>query len=197
MSVKVSLPEYEFLQKVFLKIRIEMQGALGPEGEEAEIDLRQVLMYMGRRLYETDPEGKIQDRKEREDECSLIGIQYQVCPACEASHLKTPHGLAEVPLEQVLRDLSRAEKTLITPEEKEEVKGEALGDEKDRPTPPSMLKKLLARDGHRCQNPHCGRRLGLHGHHIVFRSRGGRTCLHNLVSVCLRCHASYAQADVM
>ena len=51
-----------------------------------------------------------------------------------------------------------------------------------------MLKKLRARDGHQCANPHCRRRLGLHGHHVVFRSKGGPTCLDNLVIVCLRCH---------
>ena len=46
---------------------------------------------------------------------------------------------------------------------------------------------LLARD-HHCRFPGCGRRRYLHAHHIVHWSRGGRTCISNLVLVCSRHH---------
>jgi hypothetical protein len=52
------------------------------------------------------------------------------------------------------------------------------------------VRKLLLRDGSTCSNPCCRRRLGLHAHHIVFRSFGGRTALYNETMVCpLLCHA--------
>ena len=45
--------------------------------------------------------------------------------------------------------------------------------------------------GGRCANPFCRRETGTegHGHHIVFRSMGGRTELANGVWICVVCHA--------
>jgi hypothetical protein len=46
----------------------------------------------------------------------------------------------------------------------------------------------LAREGGRCGNPRCHHRAD-HCHHIVLRSRGGRTELENEIAVCSTCHA--------
>jgi hypothetical protein len=59
--------------------------------------------------------------------------------------------------------------------------GEVAGD-----LPVETERKVLALGGRSCAN--CGRRLGLHVHHIIFRSQGGTNRLPNLISVCARCH---------
>jgi HNH endonuclease len=63
----------------------------------------------------------------------------------------------------------------------------------DDETPEWLRRKVLARDGHRCQA--CGAfgsgQTGsgtLHVHHIVYRSRGGLTREDNLVATCPACH---------
>jgi HNH endonuclease len=60
-------------------------------------------------------------------------------------------------------------------------------------TPEWLRRKVLARDGHRCQA--CGTfgsgQTGsstLHVHHIVYRSRGGLTREDNLIATCPGCH---------
>ena len=57
----------------------------------------------------------------------------------------------------------------------------------DSPTPPALRRRVLRRDRHRCRC--CGSRMQLHVHHIVLRSEGGRTKAHNLLTLCVRCHA--------
>jgi 5-methylcytosine-specific restriction endonuclease McrA len=52
----------------------------------------------------------------------------------------------------------------------------------------NLLHQVLIRDGWRCRIPGCGRRNGLHGHHVVFRSQGGNDSTTNLLTVCNTCH---------
>jgi len=47
---------------------------------------------------------------------------------------------------------------------------------------------LLDRRGHRCANPTCSQRANLHGHHVIFRSRGGGDGEENIVYLCRGCH---------
>ena len=68
--------------------------------------------------------------------------------------------------------------------------GEVVADDDediDVPTPSRLRTRVLARDGNRCRC--CGRRTGLHVHHLVFRSKGGRTKIWNLITMCVLCHA--------
>jgi hypothetical protein len=58
----------------------------------------------------------------------------------------------------------------------------------DGPTPAKLRRRVLAREAGRCANPGC-HHLADHCHHIVFRSRGGKTELPNEVAVCTTCHA--------
>jgi hypothetical protein len=55
--------------------------------------------------------------------------------------------------------------------------------------PPRIRREVLARDGHRCQGPGCGRTRFLEIHHIVPRSRGGTHHPDNLITLCSSCHA--------
>ncbi len=56
----------------------------------------------------------------------------------------------------------------------------------DGVTPPALRQKVFARDDDRCR--HCRSLRGLHAHHVIWRSRGGKTVLDNLITLCARCH---------
>ncbi|HAK95737.1 MAG TPA: hypothetical protein DCM87_12255, partial [Planctomycetes bacterium] len=83
----------------------------------------------------------------------------------------------------------------MTPEEERpgEPEAEALlpvpAEERDRPNPPALVRKVLLRDGLTCANPRCGRKVGLQAHHIRFRANGGKTALENECALCPTCHA--------
>ena len=57
----------------------------------------------------------------------------------------------------------------------------------DKPTPPALRARVIARDGGCCRS--CGSRRGLMVHHIRFRSDLGPTVMWNLVTLCTSCHA--------
>ncbi|MBT8444411.1 MAG: HNH endonuclease [Gammaproteobacteria bacterium] len=61
----------------------------------------------------------------------------------------------------------------------------------DGKTPPRLVKRVLARDNHRCQN--CSRTLHLQVHHVEWRVDGGKTEEDILVSLCTRCHSMIHQ----
>jgi 5-methylcytosine-specific restriction endonuclease McrA len=42
------------------------------------------------------------------------------------------------------------------------------------------------RDGHKCR--HCNGRNGVHPHHVIYRSQGGKDELSNLLTLCACCH---------
>ena len=46
----------------------------------------------------------------------------------------------------------------------------------------------LMRDGFTCQCCHA-KNVSLHAHHIVFREYGGKDSIHNLITVCKKCHS--------
>ncbi|MGV8121351.1 MAG: HNH endonuclease [Candidatus Xenobiia bacterium LiM19] len=54
----------------------------------------------------------------------------------------------------------------------------------------AMRKKVLKRDGHKCQRPGCGRMCFLRVHHIEPEGAGGATEEKNLCTVCDYCHDS-------
>ncbi|MHC4211413.1 MAG: AAA family ATPase [Planctomycetota bacterium] len=60
-------------------------------------------------------------------------------------------------------------------------------DAADRRVPPAMRARVLARDRHRCRC--CGSPHSLQMHHVIPWSKGGRTRMKNLISMCRTCHA--------
>jgi len=50
----------------------------------------------------------------------------------------------------------------------------------------ALRKRVLERDGWRCQS--CGALRNLHVHHMQPRSRLGTDRLQNLITLCARCH---------
>jgi 5-methylcytosine-specific restriction endonuclease McrA len=98
-------------------------------------------------------------------------IAYQCCPDCRRARMQTRDGFVEVDRAEAERYEGSAETVVL-----------------DGPTPPRLRRRVLAREGGRCANPRCHHAAD-HCHHIVFRSRGGRTEEANEVAVCTTCHA--------
>lgn len=61
-----------------------------------------------------------------------------------------------------------------------------LAIDSDASVPASLRRRILERDGCSCQA--CGSRRALMIHHVVWRSRGGRTIPSNLCPLCMICH---------
>lgn len=115
-------------------------------------------------------------------------IVYRTCPECRTSTLATVDGPVDIPPARV-DDLAPVSNR-ITIDADEELPAEHLPQgEWDDPNSARLSRLVLHRDGMRCANPGCGRRRNLHAHHIVFRSKGGRTVLANEVTVCDVCHS--------
>ncbi|MBU2502534.1 HNH endonuclease, partial [bacterium] len=49
-------------------------------------------------------------------------------------------------------------------------------------------RRVLARDGHRCQGPGCTNTRFLEVHHVLPRARGGTNRPDNLITLCSACH---------
>ncbi|MHC9543747.1 MAG: HNH endonuclease [Vulcanimicrobiota bacterium] len=58
----------------------------------------------------------------------------------------------------------------------------------EKTIPDAMRKKVLKRDGHKCQRPGCGRMFFLEVHHIEPEGAGGVTEEKNLCTSCAFCH---------
>ncbi|MGD9545959.1 MAG: HNH endonuclease [Candidatus Krumholzibacteriia bacterium] len=54
--------------------------------------------------------------------------------------------------------------------------------------PPRVRRRVLARDGHRCQGPGCTNTRFLEVHHVQPRARGGTNRPDNLITLCSACH---------
>ncbi|MGD9547176.1 MAG: HNH endonuclease [Candidatus Krumholzibacteriia bacterium] len=54
--------------------------------------------------------------------------------------------------------------------------------------PPRVRRRVLARDGHRCQGPGCTNSRFLEVHHVQPRARGGTNRPDNLITLCSACH---------
>ena len=122
---------------------------------------------------------------------------YQACPHCERAGVHTTEGLVEVDREEIERVAGEADVEVVGGRRTRAGAGPAnsVGRDRgdagpvDRPTPSSLQRKMLLRDGTVRGNPCCPNPAD-HVHHIVvFRSDGGATRAENLVTVCATCHA--------
>ena len=140
---------------------IESACAMVAENTGAEgVSLEQAILFLCEKEMASDPSPSPRAQ-----------VVYQRCPDCRKARVGTRDGFVEVSTEEVERYEGCAEQTVI-----------------DGPTPPRLRRQVLARDAGRCGNPRCHHRAD-HCHHIVFRSRGGKTKLANEVAVCTTCHA--------
>lgn len=144
------------------------------------------LLQVARRLIQEEEGGELSDDEllislveyrlrhhgsEIKSKDSLFRVSVGQCSHCAKTHLNTEDG----PIE-----LSEEKSAAITCDAAQ------VGDSKASPTPPALRRRVLARDGNRCF--HCSSAVNLHAHHIVFRSKGGKTEISNLVTTCAHCH---------
>lgn len=140
---------------------IEAACSMIAEGTGAEeVTLEQAVLFLCEKDMASDPSPSPRAQ-----------VVYQRCPDCRKARVGTRDGFVEVEAEEVERYEGCAEPIVI-----------------DGPTPPRMRRQILAREAGRCGNPRCHHRAD-HCHHIVLRSRGGKTKLANEVAVCATCHA--------
>jgi hypothetical protein len=199
--------EHAIVEKALAKVAQEMGQSLGG----GRVKPHEALLFLAKRILETGLSGTgpsetgLPGEEGRvELKSSPFTILYHLCTNCRTAHLSTPEGLVEIPAEVVERVEGDARKVVIPPEEEAEpAVGEAVlegevaqapGDgqgevKKDKPNTPALTRRALLRANNTCENPMCGRTLGLHCHHVVFRSQGGRTSLQNSACVCVRCHS--------
>ena len=148
------------------KVRTWIEGACATVAASTgmeEVSLEQAILF----LCES---GRVAQSEHPSDSCGAQ-IVYQHCPDCRRARVGTSDGFVEVGPAELERWELCAEPVVL-----------------DGPTPPALRRRVLAREGQRCGNPRCQNRAD-HCHHIVFRSRGGKTELENEVAVCRTCHA--------
>ena len=63
---------------------------------------------------------------------------------------------------------------------------QSMGRKRNMALPTELSTACFKRDGYRCR--HCGDSNGLHPHHVIFKSHGGRDALNNLLTLCHTCH---------
>jgi len=152
------------------KVRTWIEGVCATVADRTgreEVSLEQALLFLceSGRVAQTAP------AKERAAGSCGAQIVYQHCPDCRRARVATRDGFVEVAPEELERFEPCAEPVVI-----------------DGPTPAALRRRVLAREARRCGNPRCDNRAD-HCHHIVFRSRGGKTGIENEVAVCRTCHA--------
>jgi len=184
-TFQLTLEEQEIMRKAFEKVARAMRFSQAEDEDDTRprSSPEEVLLFLSRRVLETDLAGPLGELTERERDA--FGILYQRCPDCKKSHIQTEDGPVEVPCKHVDAVEGKARKIEIT--EEDLIKGEALpvGEINDQAVPKGVQLKVLARYAHSCAC--CGSRLNLHLHHLIFRSRGGPNEVWNLVSTCQLC----------
>ncbi|MEZ4386902.1 MAG: HNH endonuclease signature motif containing protein [Candidatus Krumholzibacteriia bacterium] len=103
-------------------------------------------------------------------------IVMQRCPECQASRVVTGAGTRRLTPAQAAAAACDAE--VVDPTD-----GQVT-----RTIAPTLRRRVLARDDHRCRAPGCRSTRFLDVHHIVPRHRGGSNRLENLITLCSRCH---------
>ena len=104
-------------------------------------------------------------------------IVISECPVCQAAAFVTNRGRLPVP--RPLLASAHCDGVVQRP------------DGTRRATiPPRLRRRVLARDGHRCQAPGCRHTRHLQLHHRVPTAQGGTTTEDNLVTLCAGCHRS-------
>ncbi len=179
--------EREIVEKALHKARAEMGESLAGE----YIEPKSALLYLSEQSLMTGPAGEGPGKVE--NALSPFAILFNRCADCRKARLVTADGPVEVPSEVVDRIEGDAHRVEISLEEEFDLEMVTPDGGIDRPNTASFVKKVAFRDGLKCANPHCGKKDHLHSHHLIFRSKGGRTVLINAVLLCKWCHAAVHQ----
>jgi hypothetical protein len=191
MTFELEPEEYALAQEALRKCMAEIAERAGG----GRVTHREAFVYLAQRILETDPEGKIEGRSERDQ--SIFTVVYTSSPTCRAARLLGPEGPIEVAPETLDEIAEAAEEVRIAPEEEAPPEEASLAPESSRgssgPSTPGLSRRVLLREGLRCTNPGCRRSLGLQCHHLRFRSQGGESTPSNDTALCARCHSNAHQ----
>jgi hypothetical protein len=173
------------------KERLYTAATLCPEvpGQESgprdlgSVMLRIVDAILAGRLVPHDPKGDIGSKP-----APAQTIVYVSNVATGKAVVLTDDGEVVVPQERIRELEGQSDCVEIPPEDELEIEL-VLIDERDGPNSAELIRKVLHRDGMRCAVAGCRQRHQLNAHHIIWRSRGGRTVMSNEITICSQCHA--------
>ncbi|MHC4615712.1 MAG: HNH endonuclease, partial [Planctomycetota bacterium] len=186
LSRKGDPPRQRDDRKGLPEIRLRLNAAMPPDVFAKWERVREKLRdESGQPLQEWECLEALLDREltRRDDEHgnrpadSAYAVVVRTATDDEEATVETEDG--PVPIDPVTAEMIACDAGVIDPE---------LDDhEADRRVSPSVRRRVLARDRHRCR--HCGSPHRLHLHHVIPWSKGGRSRMKNLITLCRTCHA--------
>jgi len=136
----------------------------------------EILLAALERLAESDPPGSTASAPPtRVTPRPPYQVVVAVCPRCRQT--RVPAGRGDQVLDEVTAE------TLLCDADVVDGRGHRRS-----VIAPSVRRRVLARDGHRCVTPHCGATRFLEIHHRVPVGSGGTNHPSNLITLCHRCH---------
>lgn len=169
------------VERARLERALEALRKRGHRGDRAALILAAVeSLVMGADANEASAAGSVSGEADPSTGASGRSrhqVVVSVCPTCRKAQTgggRHQHAIDPVTLETLLCDAD-------------------VVDEQGRrraTIPPSVRRRVLARDGHRCAARGCGSTHHLEIHHRVPVSRGGTNHPENLVVLCHACHRS-------
>jgi len=176
---ELSPEEHAVVSEALKKVSREMGEGL----DRAQPEPKAALLYLCRRILETDPAQGVTDGRVENGSSPYTVVMHR-CPDCQAAAVEKDAGRIEVSKDAADRICTESE-------------------ERDRRSSPKLRREVFLRDGNRCANPFCRKDLtgAGHAHHITFWSKGGRTELSNLIAACVLCRIRhklhYAESRIM
>ncbi len=131
----------------------------------------EMIMQAAMQLLETRPDGSVPGRTPVNDAHYRVVVQVPADGGPAA--VRTADGPVELDSDTRTASLGDDEPVPL--------------DQRDKPTPPKVRRKILKRDGFRCVC--CGAKKNLTIHHKVWRRFGGPTAPGNLMTLCEDCHS--------
>ena len=104
VSFELAPEEHDLVEKALGKVTSELGEKLGG----GRLDPKDALLFMARRMLETDPAQTPEGRREKEE--SLYTILYHSCPSCRKASVQTVDGPVEIDRAIVERVEEEAEK---------------------------------------------------------------------------------------
>jgi len=136
-----------------------------------------MMIQAARLILSTDAEGKAEGRSK----VKHSPFQLIIHQDAHGTWVHTDQGDVKLDEEEAARLAAQAELVPMA----------APVADPDGKAPARLVKRVLARDNHRCQN--CGCTLHLQVHHVEWRVNGGKTEEDLLASLCTRCHSMIHQ----
>ncbi|MHC4709877.1 MAG: Holliday junction branch migration DNA helicase RuvB [Planctomycetota bacterium] len=175
--------------EIWNNARAKLESETGAPISDTEMMMQAATLLLGSGL-----DGSIPHRTPVNDSHFKVVVHCETGGGPAAVHTKDgPVGLDPETSRAILREAGLDDLADAVPDEDEEEEEDdtpgtpVAAKDRDRPTPPTLLAEVLARDGYRCLC--CESKKNLTGHHKIERQFGGRTELGNLMTLCDDCHS--------